>query len=219
MQRKQDVARGHEQPGSAWMQQNQALQQHGCAGKAEGPAFSHVAWQVATYCSYFAMCLCLQLYSAPHFAFKYMVQLLLLLNNELGPQSALPAWPCAHATSWPWSQRSCTSCRLLLASRGTKGGWGAWWSSPELGHGFNCCWKVLPSTLFNLWFYKCAVPNCMTCCWDRHKKVPVKSLNNKQNRRGPWTCCKQFLLVTYVHTHPPHTPGEWWLSDLFICNE
>lgn len=90
VQRKQDVARGHEQPGSAWMQQDQALQQHGSAGKTEGPAFSHEGWRVATYCSYFDMCLCLQLYSAPHFAFKYMVWLLLLLMIRLGA-SVCPA--------------------------------------------------------------------------------------------------------------------------------
>lgn len=90
MQRKQDVARGHGQPGSAWMQPDQVLQQHGSAAKTEGPAFSHEAWQVATYCSYFDKCLCLQLYSPPHFACKYMVWLLLLLMIKPGT-SVCPA--------------------------------------------------------------------------------------------------------------------------------
>lgn len=33
MQRKQDVARGQEQPGSPWMQRNPALKQHSFVGK------------------------------------------------------------------------------------------------------------------------------------------------------------------------------------------
>lgn len=158
--------------------------------------FSHGASQVATYCGYFDMCLCLQLYSAPHFAFKYMVQLLLQLMIEPGA-SVCPAsvalCSCHRLAIKP------TELHQLPAAFGIErstGGWGAWWSSLELGHGFNCYWKMLPSTQFNLWFYKCAVPNCMTCHWGCHKKVPVKSLNSKQKRRGPWTCCKQLLLVT-----------------------
>lgn len=101
MQRKQDVARGHEQPSSAWVQQDQALQQHGSAGKAEDLAFSHGAWQVATYCSYFDMGPCLQLYSAPHFAFKCMVWLLLLLTVELGDSVCPASVALCSCISWP----------------------------------------------------------------------------------------------------------------------
>lgn len=71
MQRKQDVARGQEQPGSPWMQRNPALKQQSFVRKAEGPAFSWGVWWAATYHSYFSGCLCFQLYSVRHFAFKY----------------------------------------------------------------------------------------------------------------------------------------------------
>lgn len=134
--------------GSAWMQQDQALQQHGSAGKNEGPAFSHGAWQVAAYCSYFDMCLCLQLYSAPHFAFKCRVQLLLLLVIKPGAPVCAASVALCSCFKLAIKPTELHQLPLLLALRGAQGGWGTWWSSLDLGMALTATGKCcLPQSL------------------------------------------------------------------------
>lgn len=103
--------------------------------------------------------------------------------------------------------------------RVTRGSQGAWWSTHELGQGFDCYWKMLPSTLFNLWFYKCAVPNGTACSGE----LPQKRLLWKT-----WTVNKTEEDLEHVvnsscllcRCTPPHTllANDDFLIYLFLLN-
>lgn len=144
----------------------------------------------------------MQLYSAPHFAFKCRVRLLLLLMIKPGA-SVCPA--SMAQCSYHKLAIKPTELHQLPAAFGIKRSTG-WLGCLVLRHGFRCYWKMLPSTEFSLWFYKCAVPNCMTSCQDCYtKRFLWKAWTvNKTEEDLEHAVNSSCLLHRCTHT-PPHT--------------